>query len=105
MFLVKKVKNSSKRLKSVQVTPHLKFGESFSRVPGIIIKLDIRDNNLSFEVMNYIKENADKVISEDGFSIKSIERWLDLQFGNNYSLEMKNEGSKNFIKLNIKLPG
>ena len=82
-----------------------KSGESFSKAPGIIIKLGIRDNNLSFEVMNYIKENADKVIPEDGFSIKSIERWLDLQFGTNYSLEIKNEGSKNFIKLNIKLSG
>lgn len=82
-----------------------KSGQSFSGAPGIIIKLGIKDKNLSFEVINYIKENADMVISEDGFSIKSIERLLDLQFGNNYSLEIKSEDNKNLIKLNIKLSG
>jgi two-component system, LytTR family, sensor kinase len=80
-----------------------KYGEGFSETPGIIISLGIRDNNLFFEVMNYIKENANKVKSEDGFSVKSIKRFLDLQFGNNYSLGIKNEDNKYLVTLNVKL--
>jgi len=81
----------------------VKFGDSFSRSPGIIINLDVTDNNLSFEVTNHIKENADLSKPEDGFSIKSIKRRLDLIFGNKYNLEIKNENNKYLIKLNIVL--
>ena len=80
-----------------------KFGDSFSRSPGIIINLDVTDNNLSFEVMNYIKENANQEKSESSFSTNSIRRCLDLLFGNNYSLEIKNESNKYLIKLKIQL--
>ena len=80
-----------------------KFGDSFSRSPGIIINLDVTDNNLSFEVMNYIKENANQEKSDSSFSTNSIRRCLDLLFGNNYSLEIKNESNKYLIKLIIKL--
>jgi|WetSurMetagenome_2_1015567.scaffolds.fasta_scaffold04872_3 two-component system, LytTR family, sensor kinase len=80
-----------------------KYGDGFSQVPGISINLDVSKNSLSFEVVNYIKENAALVNSEDSFSIKSIKRRLDLLFGNNYSLEMKNENYKYLVNLNINL--
>ena len=66
-----------------------KYGEGFLETPGIIISLDISDNNLSFGIMNYTKENAIKVKSGDDFSMSSIKRFLDLQFGNDYSLAVK----------------
>ncbi|HEY5535302.1 MAG TPA: sensor histidine kinase [Ignavibacteria bacterium] len=81
----------------------VKFGESFFRSPGIVINLNVTDNNLLFEVMNYIKENANLEKSESSFSTTSIRRCLDLLFGNNYNLDIKNENNKNLIKLNIVL--
>ncbi len=50
-----------------------------------------------------IKENADLIKPENEFNITSIKRRLDLIFGNNYSLEIKNENDKYLIKLNIEL--
>jgi sensor histidine kinase YesM len=81
----------------------VKYADGSSQNPGIIINLDVRKNNLSFEVTNHIKENADLSKPEDGFSIKSIKRRLDLIFGNKYNLEIKNENYKYLIKLNIEL--
>lgn len=80
-----------------------KYGDCISHIPGIIINLNVRDNNLLFTVMNYMKENVNQGISEDGFSINSIKRHLDLQFENNYSLEIKNEDNKYIVALNVKL--
>jgi two-component system, LytTR family, sensor kinase len=80
-----------------------KYGDGFFKSPGIIINLEIRKNNLSFEIMNYIKENLNPVKSDDGFSSKSIKRRLDLLFENNYSMETLNNGTKYFLKLKIKL--
>jgi sensor histidine kinase YesM len=57
------------------------------------------DNVLSFGIMSYSKENIEE--SDVSLGLKSIKRRLDLLFGNNYTLEMKSEGNKNFIKLNI----
>lgn len=79
------------------------YGEVISDTPGIIISLNIKDNNLSFEVMNYLKEYANDVKPEEGFSVKSIKRYLDLQFGKNYSLGIKNEDNKHLVTLNVKL--
>ncbi len=81
----------------------VKYADDSSQNPGITINLDVRENNLSFEVINHIKENADLIIPEDGFSIKSIKRRLDLLFGDNYHLDIKNENNKYLIKLNIEL--
>lgn len=80
-----------------------KYSDGISKSPGIIINLEIRKNNLAFEITNYIKENLSPVKSEDGFSIKSIKRRLDLLFENNYNLEIINDGKKYFLKLKIKL--
>jgi LytS/YehU family sensor histidine kinase len=73
--------------------------------PGIAIRLDIKVGELAFEVMNYRKEKPVLVESEEGFSEDTIKRCLDLLFGNNYSLDMKNDGSKYLVELNIKLAG
>jgi len=78
-------------------------GDSFPRTPGIEIKLNIMQNVLAFEIMNYIKENTNPDISESSFNTKPINRCLDLLFGNKYNLEIKNENNINLIKLNIEL--
>ncbi|MCX6163412.1 MAG: histidine kinase [Ignavibacteriae bacterium] len=80
-----------------------KYGEGFSQTPGIIINLDARKSNLFFEIINPIKENSDKSKPEDDFNIKAIKRRLDLLFGNNYSLELNNDGNKYLTKLNMNL--
>jgi LytS/YehU family sensor histidine kinase len=80
-----------------------KYGDGSSESPGIIISLGIKDNNLTFEVMNYIKENAAEIKDEEGFSVSSIKRYLDLQFGNNYSLKINNEGKKYLIELSVRI--
>jgi two-component system, LytTR family, sensor kinase len=78
-----------------------KFGDSFSRSPGIFINLDVTDNNLSFKVMNYVKGNANLDKAESSFSTASTRRFLDLLLENNYNLEIKDENNKYFINLNI----
>jgi two-component system, LytTR family, sensor kinase len=79
-----------------------KYADDLSKNPGVTINLDIGTNNLSFKVMNYIKEGKSHVKSEDGFSTKSIKRRLDLLYGDNYNLDIINESNKYLIKLNIK---
>ena len=78
-----------------------KFADGISDAPGIIINLNIRDNNLSFKTMNYFRENTNK--SERGFSVNSIKRFLDIQFGNNYTLEIKKQDNKYLATLNVNL--
>jgi len=80
-----------------------KYEDGFLESPGIIINLEIRKNILSFEIINYIKENLNPVKFDDGFSIKSIKRRLDLLFENNYSLEIKNDDNKYLLRLRVKL--
>ena len=82
-----------------------KYGDGISQTPGVTIKLCVADNNLTFEVMNHIKENSNQLNTEDNTVNKSVKRRLDLIFGNNYSLETKTENDKYLIKLNIKLTG
>lgn len=74
------------------------------RTPGIIINLNVTDNNLAFDIMKYVNENVSQENSANDLSIEIIKHRLDLQFGNNnYTLEIKNEEYKYFIKLRIKL--
>ncbi|MEO8514180.1 MAG: hypothetical protein ABI543_11505 [Ignavibacteria bacterium] len=58
---------------------------------------------MSFEVMNYTKGNAAEIKVEEGFSVSSIKRYLNLQFGSNYRLGIDNEGDKYLITLKVKL--
>jgi sensor histidine kinase YesM len=81
----------------------VKYADVLSQNPGIIINLDVRENNISFEVTNHVKENADFRKPENEFNTKSIKRRLDLIYGNKYNLEIKNENDKYFIKLNLEL--
>lgn len=77
------------------------YGDTSPQIPGIKITLKVADNIISFEVMSYAKENKGE--STGSFSLKNIKRRLDLLFGNNYSLEIKNEDKMNLIKLKINL--
>jgi len=74
------------------------------RTPGIVINLNLKGGILTFEVINFIKENADMEKSDNSFSIKSITRRLDLLFGiNNYTLDLISENNKKLLKLRINL--
>jgi len=77
------------------------YGDTSHRTPGIKITLKVAYNILSFEVMSYAKENKGE--STGSFSLKNIKRRLDLLYGNNYTLEIKNEDKKNLINLKINL--
>jgi two-component system, LytTR family, sensor kinase len=80
-----------------------KNGYAFFKTPEIALNLDARKNNLSFEIINEVKENSDEIKSEDDFKIKQIKRRLDLLFENNYSMEIKHKKNKHITKLNINL--
>jgi two-component system, LytTR family, sensor kinase len=75
-------------------------GDTSPQTPGIKITLEVADNNLSFEVMNYAKENKEEPVS--GFNLQSIKRRLDLLFGDNYTLVKESKDNMNLIKLGIK---
>jgi two-component system, LytTR family, sensor kinase len=80
-----------------------KNGYIFSITSAIIIKLGAGKNNLSFEIINSVKDNYDMNKQEGEFNIKLIKRRLDLLFVNNYDLETKYENDKYLVKLNVNL--
>jgi len=78
------------------------FTDSFPRTPGIKINLKVTGNNLSFEVMSYVKENKKETVSS--VNLQSIKRRLDLLFGiSNYNLEINSENNRYLIELGITL--
>jgi sensor histidine kinase YesM len=81
------------------------YADESAGTPAVAIRLDIKDSELAFEIMNYRKEKPGLVRSDEGFDTDTIKRCLDLLFGKNYSLDMKNDGSKHLVKLNIKPAG
>jgi two-component system, LytTR family, sensor kinase len=81
-----------------------KYGDAFTQIPGIKINIDFKGADLSFEVLNYIKENRDSEILNGGFSLNIIRRRLDLLFENNYKLDIINKDKIYKVKLNLSLP-
>jgi two-component system, LytTR family, sensor kinase len=79
-----------------------KYGEVLSQIPGIKISIDVKDKDLSFEVMNYVKGNENPDTLNGGFSKIIMKRRLDLLFENNYRLDIVNENDIYIVKLNIK---
>ncbi len=70
-------------------------------IPGIRIFINARENNMQFESVSYIKENAANSADEKAFSISSIKRFLDLQYMNKYTLETIEEYNKKILRLNL----
>lgn len=78
-----------------------KFADSESAVPGVIIKLDVSNNNLLFYVSNSVNKNVNQDNADDGFSINSIRRQLDLLFENKYKLEIVNESGMKTVRFSL----
>jgi LytS/YehU family sensor histidine kinase len=79
------------------------YADGFNKTGEIKINLGVKENNLLFEVAGSKKEAAAGNKSENAFSMNSIKRHLDLIYGNNYSLEIKNGSSNYFVELKINL--
>lgn len=80
-----------------------KHGDKLKQTPGILIKFDITDTNIFFEISNYIKENYVMHNKQSGFGLSNIKRRLELLFGNKYELLIKNENKIFTVKLNLNL--
>jgi two-component system, LytTR family, sensor kinase len=81
-----------------------KHGDKMKQAPGIIIKLDILNNNIAFEINNYVKENYETHNKNSGFGLANIRRRLDLLFDKKYQLAIKNENKTYSVKLNLIIP-
>lgn len=80
-----------------------KYTDGVEKTPGIIITINITENNLLFEVSNQTKVNTGEIKFENSLSANSIKRHLDIIYGKEYSLETNNEKNKSSVKLCINL--
>jgi len=71
--------------------------------PGISITLLINGNSLIFSVTNYTSDRSEGLKDEKAVNLRSIKRFLDLEFGNNYTLDTMEENDKSILRLNVKL--
>lgn len=72
-------------------------------IPGITITILTSGRNLTFAITNHITENEDRYKDQCEFSINSVKQILDLQFGDNYTLETAKEYNKNLIRFRVLL--
>lgn len=78
-----------------------KHGNKLNPAPGIIIRIDVSETNLHFEITNFIKENYETQNKNSGFGLANIKRRLDLLFENKYELRILNENKTFAVKLNL----
>jgi two-component system, LytTR family, sensor kinase len=78
-----------------------KHGNKNITSPGIIIKLMVKDNQVTFEVINYIKKQTDTLDKEGGIGLSNIKRRLELLYPGKYSLNISNTNEIHSIRLII----
>jgi len=76
-----------------------KHGNKLKPAPGIMIRIDVSETNLHFEIKNFIKENYETQTKNSGFGLANIKRRLDLLFDNKYELKIVNEDKTFAVKL------
>jgi len=80
-----------------------KHGRKNSPSPGITILLRSVENDMYFEVSNYITQRTEDESNEyKGFGLKNLQRRLDLIYNKNYTLEIVKDSEKYCVKLFIK---
>jgi ligand-binding sensor domain-containing protein/sensor histidine kinase YesM len=70
--------------------------------PGIIINLDVSDNKITFEVINYCRRNGE--LNKDltgGIGLANIKRRLELLHPNKFKLDILNNEDLYHVKLHI----
>lgn len=65
----------------------IKHGDKTVDPPGIIIKLNINDDHLSFEIVNFVKKNQQKD-TEGGIGLNNVKRRLDILYPEKHQLEI-----------------
>jgi two-component system, LytTR family, sensor kinase len=79
-----------------------KHGQRNTKETSIYISLKIQDNFLTFEVTNYILKKSKNREEYNGFGLKNLERRLDLIYGKDYNIDIREENEKHYVKLQIK---
>jgi two-component system, LytTR family, sensor kinase len=69
---------------------------------GILIKIKTTRDNLNL-VINYNSANNNWSNGNDAFIIKSLNKFLNIEFGTNYFLEVKRVNNETLLKLEVKL--
>jgi hypothetical protein len=75
---------------------------SKNHLPGILVHLDVREDQVDFEVINYVKKatnGQDEITS--GISLASIRRRLELIYPNKHKLLISEDSEKFSINLTI----
>lgn len=83
----------------------LKNTDVLTEMPAIVINLSAGESEITFEVINRVKENAGCTDNKDKNEIDTIKRRLNLLFEDSYSLEMEEFDEQCIIRLDIKLKG
>ena len=76
----------------------------FSTDPGSIdITLEVKGGELTFGITDHVKDIGNIAAEDKPFSSDTIKHFLDLQFGNNYSLETNFRDNRYSVKLTAQL--
>jgi two-component system LytT family sensor kinase len=83
-----------------------KHGISLSRPSYIIIDIDSADKALRFSVKNSLhRENIEQRAGVKGIGLQNVKRRLELLFGNNHELNIRNDGKEYEVSLLLQLQG
>jgi LytS/YehU family sensor histidine kinase len=79
-----------------------KHGNRKTQGPGIVINLDITDDQLSFEITNAIRTNPDAPKDQSGgIGLTNIRRRLNLLYPGKHLLEINPSGGTYQVKLTL----
>jgi len=79
-----------------------KHGDKKIVKKGIIIRIDIKNNRLTFAVENYLKQSSTDEDKTGGIGLNNVRRRLEIIYGENATLKTYTKNNKFVIKLTIK---
>jgi len=79
-----------------------KHGEKEAPSPGILISLEISDNMIIYEVINYLSVRQKISDPTSGIGIQNLKRRLELIYPGNHSLTAFTEGERYIARLTLK---
>ena len=81
-----------------------KHGSLRAKKPGIDINLTVDNNNLSFEVINYLrKDKIEKNDTGGGIGLDNIKRRLELLYQDKHKLDIRKDNNQFYIKLKLEI--
>lgn len=79
-----------------------KYGTDYNGKTDIRIRIEVKDDNLDFEVSNYVSMHK-KDLQNSGIGLKNVVNRLNLQYSKSHTLTFKEENKQYKVRLLLKL--